>query len=139
MHTFLDPSVESQFRIIFKSCNFLFGTTTTPSITFSNSHFFSGQSRHASSSLIVLYLWLGAKRLTTHAATASTAALLPPLCCHRCGCTAAAAVAATLPPPMKPHCHCCRCLQLPLFSLLLPSLSSLTFPSPLPLPLLVDC
>jgi hypothetical protein len=39
---------------------------TTPSfITFSNSHFFSGQSPHASSSSIVLYLWLGAERLTT--------------------------------------------------------------------------
>jgi hypothetical protein len=60
MHTFLDPLVESQFRIIFMSYNFLFGTATTPSITFSNSHFFSGQSQHASSSLIVLYLWLGA-------------------------------------------------------------------------------
>ncbi len=65
MHTFLDLSVERQFRIIFKSYNFLFGTTTTPSITFSISHFFSGQSWHASSSSIVLYLWLGAKRLTT--------------------------------------------------------------------------
>ncbi len=31
---------------------------------FSNSHFFSSQSRHASSSSIVLYLWLGAERLT---------------------------------------------------------------------------
>jgi hypothetical protein len=30
--------------------------------TFSNSHFFSGQSRHASSPSIVLYLWLGARR-----------------------------------------------------------------------------
>jgi hypothetical protein len=65
MHTSLDPLVESQFKIIFKSYNFIFGTTTTPSISFSNSHFFSGQSRHASSSLIVLYLWLGADRLTT--------------------------------------------------------------------------
>jgi hypothetical protein len=32
IHTFLDPSVESQFRIISKSYNFLFGTTTTPSL-----------------------------------------------------------------------------------------------------------
>jgi hypothetical protein len=62
MHTFLDPSVESQFRIISKSYNFLFGTTITQSFTFSTSHFFSGQSRHASSSSIVLYLWLGARR-----------------------------------------------------------------------------
>jgi hypothetical protein len=29
---------------------------------FSNSHFFSGQSRHASSPSIMLYLWLGARR-----------------------------------------------------------------------------
>ncbi len=35
MHTFLDPSDESQFRIIFKSYNYLFGTTTTPSTSFS--------------------------------------------------------------------------------------------------------
>ncbi len=62
IHTFLDPSVESQFRIISKSYNFLFGTTTTQSFTFSTSHFFSGQSWHASSSSIVLYLWLGARR-----------------------------------------------------------------------------
>ncbi len=62
IHTFLDPSVESQFRIISKSYNFLFGTTTTQSITFSTSHVFSGQSRHASSSSIMLYLWLGARR-----------------------------------------------------------------------------
>ncbi len=33
--TFLDPSVESQFRIISKSHNFHFGTTTTSSFTFS--------------------------------------------------------------------------------------------------------
>ncbi len=45
--------------------NFLLGTTTTPSFTFSNSHFFSGQSRHASSSSIMLYLWIGARRPTT--------------------------------------------------------------------------
>jgi hypothetical protein len=64
IHTFLDPSVESQFRIISKSYNFLFGTTTTQSFTFSTSHFFSGQSRHASSSSIVLYLWLEARRPT---------------------------------------------------------------------------
>jgi hypothetical protein len=64
IHIFLDPSVESQFRIISKSYNFLFGTTATPSITFSNSHFFSGQSRHTSSPFIVLYLWLGARRPT---------------------------------------------------------------------------
>jgi hypothetical protein len=62
IHTFLDPLVESQFRIISKSHNFLFGTSTTPTIIFSNSHFFSGQSRHASSPSIVLYLWLGARR-----------------------------------------------------------------------------
>jgi hypothetical protein len=61
VHTFLDPLVESQFRIISKSYNFLFCTTTTPSNTFSNSHFFSGQSWHASSPSIVLYLWLGAR------------------------------------------------------------------------------
>ncbi len=65
IHTFLDPLVESQFRITSKSCNFLFGTTTTPSITFSNSNFFSGQSCHASSPSIVLYLWLGARRPTS--------------------------------------------------------------------------
>ncbi len=64
MHTFLDPSVESQFRIIFKSHNFLFGTTTTPSLSY-KSQFFSGQSWHASSSSTVLYRWLWAKKLTT--------------------------------------------------------------------------
>jgi hypothetical protein len=64
IHTFLDPSVESQFRFISKSYNFLFVTTTTPSITFSNSHFFSGQSQHASFPSILLYLWLGARRPT---------------------------------------------------------------------------
>jgi hypothetical protein len=37
IHTFLDPSVESQFRIISKSCNFLFGTTTTPSLIVTSS------------------------------------------------------------------------------------------------------
>ncbi len=51
-------------RYISKSYNSLSGTTTTPSITFSNSHYFSGQSRHASSPSIVLYLWLGARRPT---------------------------------------------------------------------------
>ncbi len=51
-------------RIISKSHNFLFGTTTIQSFTFSNSHFFSGQSQHASSSSIMLYLWLGARRPT---------------------------------------------------------------------------
>jgi hypothetical protein len=61
IHTFLDPSVESQFRSMSKSYNFLFGTTTRQSFTFSTSHFFSGKSRHASSSSIVLYLWLGAR------------------------------------------------------------------------------
>jgi hypothetical protein len=64
IHTFLDLSVESQFRIISKSYNFLFGTTTTQPYTFSTSLFFSGQSRHASSSSIMLYLWLGARRPT---------------------------------------------------------------------------
>ncbi len=62
IHTFLDLLVESQLRIISKSYNFLFGTTTTPSNTFSNSHFFSGQSQHTSSPSIVLYLRLGARR-----------------------------------------------------------------------------
>ncbi len=61
IHTFLDPSVESQFRIISKTYNFLFGTTTTQSFTFSTSHFFSGQSWHATSSSILLYLWYGAR------------------------------------------------------------------------------
>jgi hypothetical protein len=65
IHTFFDPSVESQVRIISKSYNFLFGTTITPSFFSSNSHFFSGQSWHASSSSLVLYLWLGARRPTT--------------------------------------------------------------------------
>ncbi len=65
IHTFLDPLVESQFRIISKSSNSLFGTATTPSFTFSNSHFFSGQSWHASSSSIVLHLWLGTRRPTS--------------------------------------------------------------------------
>ncbi len=51
-------------RIISKSHNFLFGTTTIQSFTFSNSHFFLGQSRHLSSPSIMLYLWLGAKRPT---------------------------------------------------------------------------
>ncbi len=53
-------------RIISKSYNFLFGTTTTPTITFSNSHFFSGQNWHTSSPSIMLYLWLGARRPTAH-------------------------------------------------------------------------
>ena len=48
--------------IISKSYNFLFRTTTIQSFTFSNSHFFSGQSRPASSPSILLYLWLGARR-----------------------------------------------------------------------------
>ncbi len=65
IHTFLDPSVESQFIIVSMSYNFLFGSTTTSSLTLPNSHFLSGQSWHASSSLIVLYLWLGARRPTT--------------------------------------------------------------------------
>ena len=65
IHTFLDPLVESQLRIFSKSSNnFLFGTTITPSFFSSNSHFFSGQSQHASSLSIVLYLWLGARRPT---------------------------------------------------------------------------
>ncbi len=59
-------------RIIFKSNNFLFGTTTTQSFTFSNSHFFSGQSRHTSSSSIVLCLWLGARRLTAQSYDSSS-------------------------------------------------------------------
>ncbi len=50
IHTFLDPLVESQFRIISKSYNFLFGTSITPSFFSCNSHFFSGQSRNDSSS-----------------------------------------------------------------------------------------
>ncbi len=69
IYTFLDPSVESQFRIIAKSYNFFFGTTTAQSFTFSTSHFFSGQSRHASSSSIMLYLWLEARRPTASSST----------------------------------------------------------------------
>jgi hypothetical protein len=72
IHTFHDPLVESQFRIIAKSYNFLFGTTTTQSFAFSTSHFFSGQSRHASSSSIVLYLWLGARRPTAQSYNSSS-------------------------------------------------------------------
>ncbi len=72
IHTFLDPSVESQFRIISKSHNSLFGTTTTPSNTFSNSHFSSGQSRQAFSPSIVLYLWLGARRPTAQSYNSSS-------------------------------------------------------------------
>jgi hypothetical protein len=72
IHTFLDPSVDSKFRIISKSSNFLFGTTTTPSITFSNSHFFSGQSQHASFPSIMLYLWLGARRSTAQSYNSSS-------------------------------------------------------------------
>jgi hypothetical protein len=56
--------LKDHFQIESQAHNFLFGTTTTPSFTFSTSHFFSGQSRHAFSSLIVLYLWLGARRPT---------------------------------------------------------------------------
>jgi hypothetical protein len=41
-----------------------FGTTTTPSFLSLDSHFFSGQSRHASSSSIMLYPWFGAERPT---------------------------------------------------------------------------
>jgi hypothetical protein len=37
IHTFLDLSDESQFRIISKSYNFLFGTTTTPSLIVTSS------------------------------------------------------------------------------------------------------
>ncbi len=51
-----------------------------------NSHFFSGQSRHASSSLIVLYLWLGARRPTTqwyNSGMVSWYYLGWPLCLHR--------------------------------------------------------
>ncbi len=59
-------------RIISKSYNFLFGTTTTPSVTFSNSHFFSGQNWHASSPSIVLYLWLGARRPTAQSYNSSS-------------------------------------------------------------------
>ncbi len=86
IHTFLDPSVESQFRIISKSYNFLFGTTTTQPFTFSTSHFFSGQGWHASSSSIVLYLWLGARRPTAqlyHSGMVSRYYLGWPLCLHR--------------------------------------------------------
>ncbi len=72
IHTFLDPSVESQFRIISKFYNFLSGTTTTSSITFSNILFFSGQSWHASSCSIVLYLWLGARRPTAQSYNSSS-------------------------------------------------------------------
>jgi hypothetical protein len=56
---------KDHFQIESQVHNFLFGPTTIPSLTFSNSHFFSGQSWHASSSSIVMYLWLGAKRPTT--------------------------------------------------------------------------
>ncbi len=59
-------------RIISKSHNFLFGTTTTPSITFSNSHFLSGQGWHASSPSIMLYLWLGARRPTAQSYDSSS-------------------------------------------------------------------
>ncbi len=52
--------------------NFLFGTTTTPSITFSNSHFFSGQSQHTSSPSILLYLWLGVRRPTAQSYDSSS-------------------------------------------------------------------
>ncbi len=52
--------------------NFLFGTTATQSFTFSTSHFFSGQSWHASSSSIVLYLWLGARRPTAQSYNSSS-------------------------------------------------------------------
>ncbi len=52
------------FQIESWAHDFLFGTTTTWSFTFSNSHFFSGQSQHASSPSIVLYLWLGTRRPT---------------------------------------------------------------------------
>ncbi len=62
-------------RIISKSHNFLFGTTTIQSFTFSNSHFFSGQSQHASSPSIVLYLWLGAIRPTAQSYNSSSVSL----------------------------------------------------------------
>ncbi len=90
IHTFLDPLVESKFRIISKSYNFLFGTTTTtPSITFSNILFFSGQSQHASSPSIILYLWLGARRPTA-AGCCGKPWLLP------------------CPPPLQMLWCCCR-------------------------------
>ncbi len=37
IHTFLDPLIESQFRIISKFYNFLFGTTKTPSLIVTSS------------------------------------------------------------------------------------------------------
>ncbi len=37
IHTFLDPLVESQFRIISMPYNFLFGTSTTPSLIVTSS------------------------------------------------------------------------------------------------------
>ncbi len=40
--------------------------------TFSNSHFFSGQSRHASSPSIMLYLWLEARRPTAQSYDSSS-------------------------------------------------------------------
>ncbi len=86
IHTFLNPLVESQFRIISKSYNFLFSTPTTPSFTFSNSHFFSGQSWYASSSSIVLYLWLGARRPTLQSYDSGMVSryyLEWPFCLHR--------------------------------------------------------
>jgi hypothetical protein len=55
--SFVDPFLSLIF--------FLFRTTTPPSFTFSISHFFSGQNWRLSSSLIVLYLWVGARKPTS--------------------------------------------------------------------------
>ncbi len=56
--------LKDHFQVESEAHNFLFVITTTPSFLSLDSHFFSGQSWHASSSSIVLYLWLGAERPT---------------------------------------------------------------------------
>jgi hypothetical protein len=64
IYMLLTCKLEITFTFSLKLIISIFGTVTTVSFTFSNSHFFSGQSQHAFSSLIVLYLWLGARRPT---------------------------------------------------------------------------
>ncbi len=64
IHTFLEPSVESQFRIISKSYNFLFGIfirLLLPSLIVTSSQVRVGMPLP----LLSCYLWLGARKPTT--------------------------------------------------------------------------
>ncbi len=64
IHTFFDPSVESQFRIISKSYNFLFGIfirLILPSLIVTYSQVRNGTPLP----LLSCYLWLGVRKPTT--------------------------------------------------------------------------